>query len=66
MDLTTTAAAERLGVTTVRVRMMILARRLKARKFSGVWVIPEKSLKAEIIQNRKVGRPPKKNKGKRK
>ncbi|MBW1696063.1 MAG: helix-turn-helix domain-containing protein [Deltaproteobacteria bacterium] len=60
--LTTKQAAQRLGVSTARIRAMILAGRLKAKKFSRVWVIRKEALKA--VENRKPGRPPKKRKGK--
>lgn len=60
--LTTGEAAERLGVTTVRVRAMIAAGRLPAEKFGHVHVIKESDLK--LVKDRKPGRPPKIKDGK--
>jgi excisionase family DNA binding protein len=65
--LTTQQAAERLGVTTARVRAMILAGRLPADKFGRAHMIREDDLR--LVENRKPGRPPKQEKktsGKRK
>lgn len=56
--LTTKQAAERLGVNASRVRQLILAGRLAARKQGRDWLIDERSLKA--VADRKVGRPRKK------
>ncbi|MBD0370294.1 MAG: helix-turn-helix domain-containing protein [Pyrinomonadaceae bacterium] len=55
--LTTEEAAERLGVTATRVRAMITAKRLPAEKYGTVYLIKEADLK--LVENRKVGRPPK-------
>jgi excisionase family DNA binding protein len=55
--LTTKQAAEKLGVSDVRVRAMIKAGRLPAQKFGHVHMISEDDLK--LVENRKVGRPPK-------
>jgi excisionase family DNA binding protein len=54
--LTTEEAAERLGVTSVRVRAMILAGRLPAEKFGHVHMIREEDL--ALVADRKPGRPP--------
>jgi excisionase family DNA binding protein len=53
--LTTAQAAARLGVNASRVRQMILAGQLKARKQGRDWLIDERSLGA--VAGRKVGRP---------
>jgi excisionase family DNA binding protein len=53
--LTTQEAAERLGVTSVRVRAMILAGRLPAEKFGHVHMIREEDL--ALVADRKPGRP---------
>ena len=45
--LTTKEAGDRLGVNASRVRQLILAGRLHARKFGGGWIIQEKDLEAE-------------------
>lgn len=58
--LTTREAAERLGITTRRVVAMILAGRLPAEKFGRDYAIKEKDLK--LVEGRKVGRPPKRDK----
>ena len=58
--LTTEEAAERLGVTTARVRAMILAGRLPADKFGRAHMIREDALK--LVEDRKPGRPPKQEK----
>lgn len=55
--LTTEQAAERLGVTPVRVRAMITAKRLPAEKFGRDYVILEADLR--LVEDRKPGRPPK-------
>jgi len=55
--LTTEEAAERLGVTTGRVRAMIGAGRLPAQKFGHIHMIQESDLK--LVEDRKTGRPPK-------
>ena len=53
--ITTAEAARRLDVTPNRVRAMIRAKRLKAFKFGGEWLIDPKDLDA--VKDRKVGRP---------
>jgi excisionase family DNA binding protein len=55
--LTTKEAAERLGITTRRVVAMIQAEQLPADKFGRDYMIKEKDLK--LVEDRKVGRPPK-------
>ena len=57
--LTTKEVAERLGVTPRRVVAMIQAGRLPADKFGRDYMIKEKDLKQ--VEDRKVGRPPKKD-----
>jgi excisionase family DNA binding protein len=54
--LTTKEAAERLGVTTGRVRAMIAAGRLRAQKFGRDHQIREADL--ELVLERHAGRPP--------
>jgi excisionase family DNA binding protein len=54
--LTTQEAAERLGVTSARIRAMILAGRLPAEKFGHVHMVREEDL--ALVANRKPGRPP--------
>lgn len=53
--LTTKEAAERLGVTTVRVCAMITAGRLPAERFGRAYMIKESDLK--LVADRKPGRP---------
>lgn len=53
--LTTQQAAERLGVTTARIRAMILSGRLPAEKFGHVHLIREEDL--ALVADRKPGRP---------
>ena len=55
--LTTTQAAEKLGVTPRRVAALITAGRLPANQFGGSWMIQEADL--ALVADRKVGRPPK-------
>jgi excisionase family DNA binding protein len=55
--LTTSEAAERLGVTRWRVSALIQAGRLKAEKKGQIYLIDERDLKPVMV--RKVGRPPK-------
>jgi excisionase family DNA binding protein len=57
--LSTTQAADILGVKQARVRQLILAGRLPARKIGRDWVIRQKDL--ELVMVRPVGRPPKKH-----
>lgn len=53
--LTTQGAAERLGVTSARIRAMILAGRLPAEKFGHVHMVREEDL--ALVADRKPGRP---------
>ena len=53
--ITTTQAAERLGITRHAVIALIRRGSLKAEKFGPTWIIKEKDL--ESVRNRKVGRP---------
>jgi len=57
--LTTTEAAERLGVSTARVRRLVLDGRLPAEKFGRDLVIYETDV--EAFERLKGGRPPKSN-----
>ena len=53
--LTTEEAAAKLGVTTARVRALILSGRLPATKFGRAHAIREEDLK--LVSERKPGRP---------
>lgn len=53
--LTTKEAAERLGVTSVRVCAMIAAGRLPAERFGRAYMIKESDLK--LVADRRPGRP---------
>jgi excisionase family DNA binding protein len=55
--ITTTQAAERLGITRHAVIALIRRGSLPAEKFGISWIIKEKNL--EKVRNRKVGRPKK-------
>lgn len=55
--LTTQQVAEKLGVTAGRVRQMIIDGQLPATKMGRDNFIKESDLK--LVENRKVGRPPK-------
>jgi excisionase family DNA binding protein len=50
-------AAQRLGVNRERVRAMIAAGQLRARKFAGRWLIDESSVDELLARPRPVGRP---------
>jgi excisionase family DNA binding protein len=56
--LTTEQAADRLGVTPARVRVLIREGRLPAQSFGRAHMINEDDLK--LVEDRKPGRPPKK------
>jgi excisionase family DNA binding protein len=56
--ITTTEATARLGVNQSRVRQMILAKDLPARKFGRDWMIDEEDL-AKVRERNKAGRPKK-------
>lgn len=60
--LTTEQAAERLGVTPSRVRVLIRAGRLPAQRFGRAHIINESDLK--LVEDRQPGRPPKLKPGK--
>jgi excisionase family DNA binding protein len=55
-SLTSTEAAARLGISTARVRRLVLDGRLPAQKFGRDLVINEADLK--LYEPRKGGRPP--------
>jgi excisionase family DNA binding protein len=55
--ISTSEAAERLGVHITRVQVLIREGRLPAQKIGGTYVIDEADLK--LVANRKPGRPPK-------
>jgi excisionase family DNA binding protein len=55
--LTTEQAADRLGVTPARVRVLIREGRLPAQSFGRAHMINEDDLK--LVEDRKPGRPPK-------
>lgn len=56
--ITTQQAAERLGITARRVRQLIKAGHLTARRVGRDWLIDERSLRAVAV--RTPGRPRKK------
>lgn len=62
--LTTKEAADLLNVSPSRVRQMVLSGRLPAEKFGRDLLIQEKDL--ALVANRKLGRPPKTEKGAKK
>lgn len=55
--LTTSKAAERLGVSLRRVRQLIEEGRLPSQQFGRDHLIKESDLK--LVEDRKIGRPPK-------
>jgi excisionase family DNA binding protein len=55
--LTTQQAAEALGVTAGRIRQMIVDKQLPTAKFGHIHMIKKSDLK--LVEDRKVGRPPK-------
>lgn len=55
--LTTEQAADRLGITPARVRVLIREGRLPAQSFGRAHMIDEGDLK--LVEDRKPGRPPK-------
>lgn len=57
--LSTNEVAEKLGVTSIRVRAMIRNEQLPAQKIGRDYVIKESDLK--LVEDRKPGRPPKDN-----
>ena len=55
--ISTSEAAERLGVHITRVQVLIREGRLPAQKIGGTYVVDEDNLK--LVEDRKPGRPPK-------
>jgi excisionase family DNA binding protein len=55
--ISTTDAADRLGITRQRVLQLIVAGRLPASLFANVYMIREADLK--LVEDRSPGRPPK-------
>jgi len=55
----TEAAAKKLGVTGVRIRAMIRAGIIPAKKIGRDWLVEESALETSRVKNRKPGRPPK-------
>jgi excisionase family DNA binding protein len=55
--LTTKEAAEKLGVSVLRVQQLIWSNRLPAEKMGRDYFIKEEDLK--LVEDRKPGRPPK-------
>jgi excisionase family DNA binding protein len=55
--ISTSEAAERLGVHITRVQVLIREGRLPAQKIGRTYVIDEDDLR--LVEDRKVGRPPK-------
>lgn len=62
--ITTSEAAERLGVHRTRVQVLIRAGRLPATKYGKAYLINEKDL--ALVADRKPGRPPAKKARKKK
>ncbi len=56
--ITTSEAAEKLGISIDRVQALIRAKRLPAQKFGRVYMINERDLAK--VKDRKPGRPKKK------
>jgi excisionase family DNA binding protein len=57
MTLTTAQAAEKLGISSRRLLVLIQDGRLPAQPFGGTYMIQEKDLK--LVRDRKPGRPKK-------
>lgn len=55
--ISTKEAAEKLGISVLRVQQLIWQERLPAQKIGRDYVIKEEDLK--LVENRKVGRPAK-------
>ena len=55
--LTTSEAADRLGISRGRVHALMREKRLKATRKGWIWLIDSKDLRA--VRNRKPGRPKK-------
>ncbi|HIW76129.1 MULTISPECIES: helix-turn-helix domain-containing protein [Gordonibacter] len=57
--LSTKEAADRLGITEVRVRALLEKNLLEGTKVGRTWVVSEESVEARIRQKPRAGRPPK-------
>lgn len=57
MYLTTAEAAERLGISEARVKLLCKSARIKSRKFGRAWAIATKDCR--LPKPLKNGRPPK-------
>ncbi len=55
--ISTKVAAEKLGISVLRVQQLIWQKRLPAQKIGRDYVINERDL--ELVKDRKSGRPPK-------
>lgn len=55
--LSTQQAAEKLGISQVRVRELLKSGKLKGRRVGRSWVVDESSVDARLIQPQKAGRP---------
>ena len=55
--LTLQQAAERLGISSVRVHQLVTAGRIKAKQFGRQWAIEEVDLEAFARTDRPAGRP---------
>jgi excisionase family DNA binding protein len=55
--LSTSEAAERLKISSIRIRQLIREGRLPAQKVGRDYIIQEKDL--ELVEDRRNGRPPK-------
>ena len=55
--ITTAQAAAALNVNASRVRQLILAERIQAVKFAGVWMIDRNEVDKYAATRRPVGRP---------
>lgn len=55
--ISTSEAAERLGVHITRVQVLIREKRLPAQRIGRTYVVDEKDLK--LVEDRRPGRPPK-------
>jgi excisionase family DNA binding protein len=53
--ISTKQAAEKLGISVLRVQQLIWQKRLPAQKIGRDYIIDEKDLK--LVENRKPGRP---------
>jgi excisionase family DNA binding protein len=61
--LSTSEAAEKLGISPIRVRQLIREGRLSAQKIGRDYVIDEKDLRH--VEDRQTGRPPKEKSAKK-